>query len=91
MIAAATLTGFHWPMIVGLAGFFTGFVIQFRLKHHIDREKVLAIQDMAELYPSGIPPRKILTERGRRLYVWFYVGLAIFGAGIIASGIFYSK
>ena len=78
-------------MVVGLAGFFTAFVIQFRLKHHIDREKVMAIRDMAELYPNSIPPRKILTERGRQLTIWLYVGFGLFGLSILATGLFYSK
>jgi hypothetical protein len=91
MIATSTLKGFPWPMIVGLAGFFMGFVIQFRLKHHIDREKVLTIQDMAELYPSGIPQERFSRNGGDAYTFGFMSALACFGASIIASGIFYSK
>ena len=78
-------------MILGLIGFFVAFVVQFQLKNHIDRDKVLSIQNMAELYPSGIPPRKILTERGQRLYLWFKIGGGVFFAGIVLTMILYSR
>lgn len=76
---------FPWPIGFGLIGFFIAFFVQFRLKHHIDREKVLLTQDMSELYPNGIPPKKILTERGKRLYLWFYFGGGLFVASIILT------
>jgi len=46
-----------WLIIPGLIGFIVAFIIQFRLKHYVDREKVLRIKDMSELYPNGIPPK----------------------------------
>jgi hypothetical protein len=55
---------FPWPLGFGLIGFAIAFVVQFRLKYHIDREKILQIEHMSELYPNGIPPRKILIEQG---------------------------
>jgi hypothetical protein len=58
MIAASTIQGFPWPLIPGLIGFFIAFVVQFQLKKYVDREKVLQIENMAELYPNSIPPRK---------------------------------
>jgi hypothetical protein len=82
---------FPWPIAFGLIGFFIAFVVQFRLKHYIDRDKVLSIQDMSELYPNCIPPRKILTERGQRLYLWFYFGGGLFGASIVLTMILYGK
>lgn len=91
MVAATMIDGFPWPLIPGLAGFSIAFIVQFQLKNHIDRDKVLQIQNMAELYPSSIPPRKILTERGRRLYLWFYVGGGLFAASILLCMILYSK
>ena len=91
MLAETKLEGFPWPMIFGLIGFFIGFFVQFRLKYHVDREKVLRLDDMADLYSQGLPPRKILTERGQRLYFWFYFGLGLFALGILVSGLFYSK
>ena len=49
-----------------------------QLKNHVDRDKVLEIQNMAELYPNNTPPQKVLTERGQRLYLWFYAGGGLF-------------
>jgi hypothetical protein len=60
----APINEFPWPIGFGLVGFFIAFFVQFRLKYHIDRDKVVQIDDMSELYPTGIPPRKILTGRG---------------------------
>jgi len=91
MLAATQLEGFPWPMILGLIGFFIGFFVQLRLKYHVDREKVLQLEDMAELYAQGLPPRKILTQRGQRLYFWLYFGLGLFALGMVLSGILYSK
>jgi hypothetical protein len=84
MIAATTSQPFPWPLIPGLIGFFIAFFVQFRLKYHVDREKVLALKDMSELYSTGMPPRKLLTEHGRRLHTWLFVG----GAAFAASGLF---
>ena len=82
---------FPWPIGFGLIGFFIAFFMQFRLKYHVDRDKVLQIEDMSELYPNGLPPRKILTERGQRLYLWLYFGGGLFVASIIVSILFFAK
>ena len=82
---------FPWPLGFGLIGFFIAFVLQFRLKNHIDRDKVLQIEDMSELYPNGIPPKKILTERGRQLYLWLQIGGGIFIASIVLTMILYAR
>ena len=87
----APINEFPWPIGFGLVGFLIAFVVQFRLKHHIDRDKVMQIQHMSELYPNSIPPRKILTEEGQRLYRWFYIGGALFAGSIILSMILYAK
>jgi len=71
--------------VVALIGFGIAFTVQFRLKHHIDREKVMRLRNLADLYPNSIPPRKILTERGRELYWWLYFGMALFTAGVLAT------
>ena len=81
-----------WPFAFGLVGFVIAFVLQFRLKYHIDREKVLQLDDMSELYPGvrpNIPPRKILTERGQRLLFWFWFGFGLFLATIIVFLVLY--
>jgi len=90
MTIAATNQPFPWPLIPGLIGFFIAFVVQFRIKHHVDREKVLALKDMSELYSSGMPPRKILTERGRRLHTWLIIGGAAFGASGVLCILLYA-
>ena len=91
MLAATTVKNFPWPIIPGLVGFFISFFIQFRLKYHVDREKVLQLEDMSELYAQGLPPRKLLTQRGQRLYFWFYLGFGLFGVGILLSALLSSK
>jgi hypothetical protein len=82
---------FPWPLGFGLIGFFIAFVLQFRLKNHIDRDKVLQIEDMSELYPNGIPPKKILTERGQQLYLWLQIGGGLFIASIVLTMILYAR
>jgi hypothetical protein len=82
---------FPWPIGFGLIGFFIAFFTQFRLKYHVDRDKVLQIEDMSELYPTGVPPKKVLTERGRRLYLWLNLGIGLFVASIIISLAFFTK
>ena len=91
VLAASTIQGFPWPLIPGLIGFVIAFIAQFRLKNHIDRDKVLAIQDMAELYPNSVPPQKILTERGQELYRWFKIGIGAFIASVFLCIFLYSK
>ena len=87
----APIYGFPWPLAFGLIGFFIGFFVQFRLKYHIDRDKILQIEDMSELYPNSIPPKKVLTERGRQLYFWLQLGGGLFIASIILTIILYGR
>ena len=77
-------------MIPGLIGFGIAFFVMFRLKHHFDRDKVSKIQDMSELYPNSIPPKKVLTERGVQLYRWLQIGFGIFSASILFTMIYYA-
>jgi hypothetical protein len=91
VLAALTIKGIPWPIFPGLVGFAIAFVVQFRLKNHIDRDKVIAIQDMAELYTNSVPPQKILTDRGQELYRWFKIGVAVFFASIVLTMILYAK
>jgi hypothetical protein len=91
MLAATKLVAFPWPLVPGIIAFLVVFFLQFRLRYHVDREKVLQLDDLSELYTQGLPPRKILTQRGQRLYLWFYAGIAIFMTSIVACMIFYSR
>ena len=77
-------------MIPGLIGFAVAFFVQFQLKHHVDRDKVSKIQDMSELYPNSIPPKKVLTERGAKLYRWLQIGFGVFAASILFSIFYYA-
>ena len=72
-----------WLMIPGLIGFALCFITQFKLKHHVDREKVMSLTDMAELFPNGLPPKKVLTEQGCRLLWWFRIGIGLFVANAL--------
>jgi len=79
------MSGFPWPLLVCVPGFVIAFVVQFRLKYHVDREKVLRLEDLSKLYPNSIPPRAILTSRGQQLYRWFYFGGGLFAVGIVVT------
>ncbi len=83
--------GIPWTLVPALACFAVAFVVQFRLKKYVDREKVMALQDMAELYPNSIPPRKILNEKGRRLYLLFYGGVAGFMLFLVLTAVFHES
>lgn len=72
-------------MAIALVGFSIGFIVQFRLRHHISREKVLAEEDLRTLWKNSIPPRKILTEKGKRLHSLLFIGGGSFIASIICS------
>ncbi len=78
-------------MIPGIIGFAVSFIIQFRLKNHIDREKVLQLENLAELYPKGLPPRKFLTAHGRKLYGWFYAGSGLFMISMTLTFLLYRR
>jgi hypothetical protein len=76
---------FPWLIIPGLVGIAVAFFVQFRLKYYIDRDKIINLQDMTELYPGSIPPKKFLNEQGQKLYRWFEIGGAVFMGSIILS------
>jgi hypothetical protein len=81
---------FPWPLGLGFVGFFIAFFIQFRLRYHIDREKVINLEDMSELFSHSVPPKKILTDRGKRLYFWFTFGIGVFFVSIVVTMILYA-
>jgi len=72
-------------MIPGMIGFAVAYTVESRLKHHIDREKLLKIENPSELYRTGYPPTEILTERGLILNRWCLIGASIFMLGIVGS------
>jgi hypothetical protein len=71
-------------LAIGLCGFAVAFVVQFRLKHHVSLEKVRATEDPAQLYPSSIPPKAVLTDDGTRLWWHFQLGAGLFIVSVIA-------
>ncbi len=90
-MGSTTMNGFPWPLVPGLIGFGIAFLIQLRLKHDIDRDKVMLVENLAELYPNSIPPRKLLTARGQQLYHWFYIGGGLFAVSVALCLLFYAK
>ncbi|MFO1438684.1 MAG: hypothetical protein U1F81_10185 [Verrucomicrobiaceae bacterium] len=64
-------------MTPGLIGFVIAIVVHRKLKHQVDRDKVMQLTDMAELFPNSIPPKKVLTDQGRRSLRWFRVGMGV--------------
>ena len=82
-----------WPFAFGLVGFVIAFFLQFRIRYHIDPNKVRELDQMSELYPRGgigLPPRKILTERGKWLLLCFYCGYAAFLLCVVLFMILYA-
>jgi hypothetical protein len=65
-------------LTLGFAGFAVGFVLQFRLRYHISKERLLELIDTPhELYRSP-PPYRVLSESGRRLFRLMIIGLGVF-------------
>lgn len=67
---------------IGLIGFAAGFITQFMLRYHVSIERVREITDPSELYKNCIPPKKVLTDKGRKIHRIFAAGLVTFMASI---------
>ena len=72
-------------LLPAIIGFLIVFVLQFRLRYHVDRDKVLNLNDLSELYSHGLPPKKVLTRHGLLLYRWFCIGMWLFSIGFLAA------
>ena len=70
---------------IGLIGFVAGFIVQFRLRHHVSLKKVRAETDPSQIFKNGIPPKKYLTEHGVKLHRIFVIGLGTFIGSIALS------
>jgi hypothetical protein len=58
------------PFLIGLV---MCFCAQIYLPKEVDREKVVNLKNMADLYGGyGLPPRKVITEKGKRIYYFYY-------------------
>ena len=60
-----------------------------RLKHHISRENIRAIEDVSTLWKFSPPSKIVLNERGLRLHRYMMAGATVFfiGIGIVFVGI----
>ena len=81
-----------------LVSFLVGAFLESRLKHHVSRENVLAVEDVSRLWIIGRTSEIVLNEKGLRLYRYmrlaatlFFVGIGVVFAGIFAYGIPYSE
>jgi len=53
--------------------------LHIRLKHHVSKEKLHAIENVSRLWPSGVGPSKIaLNEKGLQLRRYSYVSFPLF-------------
>jgi len=65
-----------------------------RLKHHISRENIHAIEDVSTLWKFSWPPKIVLNEKGLRLLRYiravatiFFIGISIVFIGIVIYGV----
>ena len=68
---------------VGLLGFAVGFIVQFQLYKHVSKEKVHSIKDPRQLWKNSIPPKKILSEKGKSLHRLMSLGIVLFTGSIV--------
>ena len=59
-------------------------IFQSRLKKYVSKEKVRAVEDVSQLWGSGIPPKIVLNEKGLRIhgiyrlsFVFLFIGICI--------------
>jgi hypothetical protein len=80
------LTHVPSPMFPGLIAFFVGFVLQFVIRTHVDREKIARSDSFwVRNYFFRVPPREALTQSGLKLYWWLNGCYAVFIASIVIS------
>ena len=70
-------------MAIFCVAFLTVVFIQFRLKHHVSKQKVHALEDVSQLWKYVVPPKRVLNDKGLRFYRYGWVFLVIF---LIAAG-----
>jgi cytochrome b subunit of formate dehydrogenase len=79
---------------VGMAIFAGAFLavvfIQFRLKHHVSKEKVHALEDVSQLWKNVVPPKRVLNDKGLRLYRygWALMVMFLIAAGMLLFALF---
>ena len=72
-------------LAIGLCGFLIAFILQFRINRFVSKELVHAVEDVSTLWKNSIPPKKVLSERGKKLHKIMTIGGGIFIASIICN------
>ncbi len=70
-----------------------GTFLEARLKRHVSKAKVHAVEDVSRLWKFGVPPKIVLSEKGLRLYQYIRLSFVIFliGVGIMLFGAIYRQ
>ena len=71
--------------------FLAGTFFDSRVKHHVSRENIRAVEDVSNLWKFSWPPMIVLNEKGLRLYRYMRTAATIFfiGIGIVFFGAMY--
>jgi hypothetical protein len=63
-----------------LAGILSGVIIRFSLSKHIDKDRLIALDDPSRAFSLLGPSYEVLTEKGKRLLTTSYF---LFGGGFL--------
>ena len=66
-----------------LIGFVMAFYGLTKVPKHVSRDKVIEEKSMEKLFSSNPPPRRVLTDKGKKLHTIYITGVAIFFLGAI--------
>lgn len=58
-------------LIIGLLGFMIGAIASVTLKKHVSLVKVTEIKGPSLLYSNGIPPKRVLTDEGIKIFKYY--------------------
>ena len=64
-----------------LIGFVMAFYGLTNVPKHVSRDKVMEEDSMEKLFSSSPPPRRVLTDKGKKLHTMFITGAAMFFLG----------
>lgn len=69
--------------------FLATWFFESRLKHHISRENIRAVEDVSTLWKLSSPPKIVLNEKGLRLHRYMMAAATVFfgGIGVVLFGI----
>ena len=87
-------SGWNLLSAIIFGAFLAGMFFESRLKHHVSREKVRAVEDVSRLWILGGAVETVLNENGLRLYRYmktaatlFFIGISVVFVGIFVCGI----